>query len=627
MLKRKSLKSFIISLCIASLPMNAYSQRSKGSESWIQAQQAFARLEYPAAFRYANDALRRDPGNIEARRVAAKSAKELEKYSDCLRIMGAMPVAKVTPDDVSLVGECSAASNYSPWTLNFLKQNAAIVANRDMANYWLGRYYYKKGDYAKANSFLANIVVLPARLEKDRTFMLSRIKDVLKSQSTTNVQPATPSMGSQAVPQPAPPQPPPVVLPLPQPPPYPSNVPEVFATPRPSHAEKEREPRERSREKKDVATNGRSGYYNEASFLGRVTVTASQGSDVLDTENQRKYDELSASGGEVKDEDFVNKLNKNSQLGEARLGGALGYRFGSSDSRYFDLGVSGGLGMTASYYRGAGFYDIPFEMPQPNTSLLQQNRGFGAYVEPILTWFPIKYTGVSGSIRFNRSWPSFSTEKGALTEQRYSVGLMGRIDPVAVDSGFTYLRLADRSGNLGLAGTDLWANVETKKIWYFSLRSFRGYPLVRYSVRQPLSTDVPAMAYYMQLQGSYLELNIVPRIHIQDNISIPIWYHSRSSNRRSYVRPGLFEHVNAVGHSAPFAPSAEFRDSLTEWVSGVDFAFQDVFSVFGGVSLRKHTSQYLPSAEVEPNSARFSRLLTGSLEDRTIFFVDVVFDL
>lgn len=591
--------------------------RSSGSENWILAQQAFTRLDYTNAYKYASETLKREPQNHEARRIASKAAKELERYSDCLRIMGGLPVTSVTADDVNLVGECSSASSYTPWTLNFLKQNSGIVANRDMANFWLGRYHYKRSEYTRAQQLLSPIVVLPARLEKDRLFMLSRIKEVLKASET-----AAPAAVPTAVATQTPffqPTPVPIVI-LPVPPPYVPYQPPPPPMPRP-HTEA-----------LNTAPEEPSNFLSGINFYARGILYSSQGIEMPldpDSGEARSYDELAQGDGSNLDINDVKITEpENAQIGEFSTIGYLGYRFGDASSFFSDLTLNAGLGLTARNYREnvkAVFYTLPGDFREPHVFLYGEERGFGMFVEPSLMLHFTKDYGIGGFARFAKNFPDFKS-KGISLEQKFGGRGVANYEMFHAQAGLTYTRFLESDGIEVFSGSDYWADFSTDKIWYLSLRAPKDTPLFRYSFRTQKDVLTKYAVEYTTSDGTFLALNIVPRFHFQNAINAFAWLRYAKGYNRKFVSPSLNAQVKSVPMASAFRETALYNTTLNEWIGGVEWPFQNKLTVTGGLSFRNFTGSYVDGG-TDPRDnkpQRFQALLSRPLVSRTLFFLDVV---
>jgi hypothetical protein len=158
------------------------------SSDLVAAQNLFLRTDYEGALKGSLVVLKKAPQNMEAKRLAAKSYRELKRFKECLRMTQSIPPQPSLNEDVILVGDCNQQE--AAWTLSFFQSSSAHNASRDSALFFIGKYYYKQGDYQRSSKHLLESTVLPARLDKERTFMLERIKDVTQSAQAAQPVPA-----------------------------------------------------------------------------------------------------------------------------------------------------------------------------------------------------------------------------------------------------------------------------------------------------------------------------------------------------------------------------------------------------------------------------------------------------
>jgi tetratricopeptide (TPR) repeat protein len=155
-----------------------------GASELVVGQALFLKADFEGSLKIALDVLKKNSYNSDAKRLAAKSYREVKKFKECLRFAQSIPPQPSNNEDVILVGDCNAQE--AAWTVVFFQSASIYPASRDSALFFMGRYYYKQGDYQKSLKNLQESSVLPSRLDKERRFMLERIKEVSQTLPQTS---------------------------------------------------------------------------------------------------------------------------------------------------------------------------------------------------------------------------------------------------------------------------------------------------------------------------------------------------------------------------------------------------------------------------------------------------------
>jgi hypothetical protein len=560
----------------------AFAQAKRG-DPVVAAQQALARLDYASAFRFALEALRADPKNLDVRRIAARSAKELQRPADCLRLMQPVQPAVATADDVGLVGDCASSSQFTPWSLSFLQQSTAQSANADMANFWLGKFYYRKGDYARADAFLGKVTVLPARLEKERQFLLERARDVLEAQQS----PPSPSAGTagagtagdaskgsgSALPSsPAPARPSPAASAAS----WPSA--QKLTAERPAV----------------LRRNAAAGWFKSPLAEVSVGLSVYQGKAIeLDPNSQEGYDKAIVSGKPAEAVPAIKerKLALTDFTVDTVFGGTFGLNSaltpGGGQSR---VGLDVLVGATQSG-RELPVYALRGETLPAQVSPRTAHSGWGLTLGPVVDLATNRNFSLGAKALYGVSGPSFGSPLGRLEGSAYA---RIEFDQADVRSGgrFGWWLGSDNKQGAQIMSFDFDARVG--RLGLFGFGAPEGYPLFRYSRLVP--TGSSAVSLFTQLEGDFYELNLAPRLFLGEQIAALFWYRYVSGSRQSFLGKTVADAVEAQGKAQgkwdPPRPTAEYTSASQDFTFELEWWPLKWLSGAGGVLVRKSVTQY-----------------------------------
>jgi len=596
------------------------------ADAFVAAQQAFARLDYQNAYKSALEALRTTPRNLEARRIAAKSAKELARNAECLKLMQPVPVASATTDDVGLVGECGALSAYTPWSLTFLQQSTSNSNNQDAANFWLGKFYYRKGDYSRAESFLAPVTVLPARLEKERAFMLERSRDVLKAQEPTpesDSEPASVSKEQGTSP-----------LPADAPPASSATAPTMGAGSRKSPAAspsttKQPVPTQSAPAKQSAASRGSlrknptAGGYVETTAYGALGVGVKRGSSVYfdPPEEQKAYDDaINKTGATGNATDKVNTRSDNAvepyadAVVTVQAGFASALGSGGQQSR-FGLEVrAGGTGARQKL----PFYSLAGESELPQYALRSLNSGWKISVGPFAEIATNRNFSVGGKLGLSIIGPSFTGMLGSVDASGWAKLEFDAFEVRPVGR-FSVLTGKDNKQGAWLQSYGIDARVTRWGVFGFGAPE--DHPLLRWTSIYPKGSE--NIVLFTQLEGNFLEFNLAPRLFLGEQFNLLIWYRYVSGSRRSYVSSSLVKLLEAdsARGNKPFPPTASYTSASTDYALEAEWLPTKAIAAAGGVLVRKSITQY-SEGEAREGSAKSADLLSSGGESWVRFFLE-----
>lgn len=582
----------------------AYAQKKRTpsaskNDSWVAAQQAFARLDYQTAYRLSQEIVSRNPRHFEARRMAAKSARELEKHGECLNLASGLPPASVTNDDVGLVGECAWSSQFPAWVLTFLQQNMTVVEHRDMAQYWLGKYHYRRSEYTKADGYLTPIAALPARLEKDRQFMLSRIYE-LGIQGSSSAHPANAN-----------------------------TQPSISPTPNSAN-----QPVRRDVPFYQGLASSTEGWFLAPDLRVRSYFAASQGKDVpIDAAHQVEYEQKLKSAPTDGDaaEQVLEKsdnpsLNRFGAL--LNLGVSVGYRTAALETNQF---VQGAIVVNAGV-NGAnwndGYFTFANDMPYAQQPLWVANKGYGIRGGLALDASLNKNFSAGAKATISRVFPAFKSQAIAFV-QDYSGEARFQSKYVNVRAGGGYKRIASKHGRTMLVVYDGYADVEATTPFYVGFRNFERYPLFRYSLQSSLTNQTNEILFFSQMGGSFLEFNVTPRAQLNAASSLFLWFRVVSESALTYYSPEKAATAEKLeldfGSDHLLRPSATYKATRTEMSVGYEWQQQSRLNIISGLTLSTRKSTFQSGdddAASENERDKFKKLLTRTLEDYMTFFLE-----
>lgn len=593
--------------------------QTRRADPVVAAQQAMARLDYAQAYRFALEALRSDPKNLEVRRIAARSAKEMQRPSDCLRLMQPVPASAANIDDVGLVGDCASSSQFTSWSLAFLQQSTLQTANADMANFWLGKFYYRRGDYARADGFLAKVTVLPARLEKDRQFMIERSREVLKAQraqtSTTDGNPSGDSPRDSSRPEQRD-----VTRALPRDSSAEGRPPAAgAATSQTLSAARKVALRHSSPEGTFVrpVAEARAGF-----GLYKGTITN------LSPEAQEGYDKAIVSG---KPEQAVPAIKEqradlNDVSVDAVVGGAFGFQSAlSPGGGQWRIGVDVRVGATQSG-RELPVYALLGDSLPAQYSVRTPHGGWGLSIAPLMDLATNRNFSLGAKVLVGTSAARRASRLARTEGSGYARVEFDQID-VRTGGSFGWLLGSDNKQGAQVMSFDFDGRVVRYRLLGFGAPE--GYPLFRYSRLVPTGSN--AVSLFTQLEGDFLELNIAPRVFVGEQFSALFWYRYVAASRQSFVGKNLFDAVEAQGKSKgnwdPPRPTAEYTSASQDVVFEIEWWPQSWVSSAAGVLVRKSVTQYNDKTTlVSPNgidSFSYAGLLDRAGESWSRYFIEV----
>jgi hypothetical protein len=574
------------------------------TDSWVLAEQAMARLDYSAALKLSLETLAKRPQFIEARRMAAVASRELERYSDCLKYVMDIPATQLMSDDVGLLGECSSRGAVSQRVLSILQQQLANPDNAEMAGYWLGRHAYLREDYRAAERYLSPIQVLPDRLEKERQRMLERIRDVLRPQPVPTVSPlpSTPQVRGPAVA-------PPVARPVAQP-----SLP-IGATRRSKNRNVER-----------------TGLYFDYDWYSGTGVDIGRMSKqvLLLPFTQTAYEE-SGKLSAIRDTGSSGSVAK--PYGELSLTGEVGVR---REIPQAGVSYSGGLRTIvggAASGRSFYLYSLPEEQPYPTLALGAPTRGFEARLEPLVTVEvgKIMELSVAGGARLN-------VARADRRRQIYSVEPTAEFksDRVRLLGGYRYERIYGVDGYAGLRTATGYGDLQILNLGVLALRSFDGYPLIRFStMRSSSTTPSKEQLQFTVEEGDFFELNVVPRIRL-DRFEVFGWFRYRSEAKRHFwsaedasnddlYNVDSLDEISKVRYF--YWPTAFYEVRGQEFSGGVEWLPWNGLRVGAGVSSGLAQAYYKPAAwndrRHQKDPSYYKKLIDESSEQWTRYFLSV----
>jgi tetratricopeptide (TPR) repeat protein len=540
----------------------------QGTEPLVQAQAFFARLDFQNTYKYALEALRKDGQNIEARRLAAKAAKELEKYPDCIRLVAGIPQGQIRSEDVGLLGDCSADAPASPSLLNFFQQNLQVPDNRDMASYWLGRNLYRKGDYTKAESYLKRSVALPERLEKERTFMLDRIRDVKGASK------------------------PPMPVQTPNKPPL-----------------------------KNPNSNAQSGTTKgdePAGFFFRPSATGS----LISGSTQNRRVPLEPGTQDAYELNSEAELIKNSSTNKADVGASLraeadlGFRSAKTAK-----GAMTRIGIEVGADAAAGATEQRFYLSQdqgvrPVDFIPLTRKGWSVGVRPFLLYDVNSNFSLEGGAGFNLMSTNFKRNySNVLGEVLLKIGF----DNIVISGGYMYEAIAAKDGRRGSVGFQWKSDFRIGQTGFLSLESPQGYELLKFS--RYGTQDSEDVVFLTQAEGSFWEINLAPRVHFSDSLSFLTWIRYVYATSRSFVS-GVTARIVEDQKKLLFRPNAEFSSSSTETTLALEWDPMEALTLSAGSYIRRFSTTY---TEDEITDVKFKPLLDSATDNATSFFGSVHF--
>jgi hypothetical protein len=537
----------------------------------LQAQNDFAKLDYASAYKSAEFVLAKQPANVEARRIAAKSARELEKYSECLKLSQEVPFARMDFEDVGLVGECSVRSVYTGQAHSILQRQLKSALNRDIAAYWMGTQLFLKNEFRSAEKLFSVVQVLPDRLEKERQKMLERIRAVLVAAV------ATPAPKPVATPAPKPvatPAPKPVATPAPTVPP----VSPVIAVTAASGS--------------NGAPDSPEGKIGQYAFL--------QGAFHLHTEFSSMSNNVSLDA--FTQTEFENGFSESSikRVSES------GFDAGGTISLRAGLGSRNRAGEN-SKWNALAAVEFDASMSNRSTWIYQPNSRLKYPLGSVGTVSRGVEIGLVPGLQIAFG-DHFDVEVGArgkfnAPETNRNRFLLDFHSSAALKSG--YARLETQyiyeqyfvEKNAVFSGHNALADFRFEKFGILSLGAPPGYSLVRFA-RYTALPSTQAVRFVV-MEGDFWEINIAPRLRLTSDLEAVAWYHWVGGTRRQFWSAkdlkfyyGVSKLDNIAYDSALYQPTAVYNSVSREVVAGLQWNGPSHLFVFGGAGWRQTSASF-----------------------------------
>ena len=547
-------------------------------DPYLAAQSAYLHRDYDEALRLSNETLKRDPRKTEARRLGAKAARALRQFYECLRLTAGIEPVFATVDDVQLVGECSVEYQVTPSVVQYMQKNLELPDKRSMANYWLGVFSYQQGDHTKAQPYLRAAQALPSKLERERVSMLARIQLLLGQQKQPSPAP---------LPQPPPPAPPTPVPVVVSPAPAPGSVPAPTAAVEPPE--------------------------NRAVWMNRALLT--KDGQILNWDFsfrsglfQRYFSEGALERG-VQPTPGTSTLFQASARAEGRWGFARKNLFGLGI--FANASVQNGDDTTLPYFSG---WDLTW--PQLPAEVWVKGAAFT----------PGIFLGLAINPQLNLLVKAFyQGGLGGFRSAEAASGVWGAAllnwDKVFLKAGAQMLINVKSVGGAQLGATEYFFDVQTTKLGRVAFVPLPGHPLLRYFVTYPKDSTISS-ARFMQIEGSFFEFNLTPRLYISDALSISGLFRYVLGSNRSYVSEALAKAIQ--NNPQDFLPSANYQSTQQQIQARACYDLKGG-QLAGGISFleihNRLTPQDLPKEETWADTIN-SSILKG----RTVF-VEALFEL
>ena len=263
------------------------------------------------------------------------------------------------------------------------------------------------------------------------------------------------------------------------------------------------------------------------------------------------------------------------------------------------------------------FYNPPGLNLFPHDALGGRNQGWTLGGSGGYHWIPFGSFGLHFNGRYLVGSESF---KSVFNSIDLSASAELKAARFVVKPAVSMVRLT-AADTLPAADVSSWLlDVEWAGNEFIKFKNPSGYPLVKKSNVVALGSNLLIQA--MENEGSYLELNLTPRLQIVRGLTLASHYRSLSGDSRSYIAPSLAE---AIGDRArkfddwtPPEASAEYSSHTIEWKNSLTKRMDRGFYVSLSVLYTSRSSTYLPSAG---SRLQYSALLDKAYESSIRYFL------
>lgn len=515
-----------------SSPASSGSTAAREAQLSLLAEQAFVSLDYARAYKWATQSLSINPRNITMRRLAARSALALKKYSECQRLMLAVNPVAANADDIHTLGECSEASSQVDETVvRYIERAGKSADKTDAASFWLGTFAYQSEQYAKAEPYLEAVVVLPARFEEKKRFMQARITDYLAIQDNRR---------------------------------------RLVKKPQSSAATPRRDTPRRETQKAEA--NG-----SFFSFSGQAVAGLAGGvQDTVPTETgeQAAFDtELRDAAQENRNPNLSTKREKSGSLVFPTVRGSAHFRTGYRAGNFVASNgteYAGGMIINAAYSGiKVPFYTLHETRSHPSSSALHNPSGAGARLYGSIDFQPNPFFAVRSELYLDRLLSAYENQYGQI----------GGDAQAKLSSGSFYLALGAfwsflQGDDFALGGDWNGFSLDAGLInlGFFSIQAPKGHSLFVYHV-SAARNDSPTTGVHQMVatEGDFFEFNFAPSFAILDSFRALFWYRYVTGTGRSYRSSLTRAEQERSGDLRAKLPDAEYESSLSDWYAAIEY--------------------------------------------------------
>lgn len=490
-------RGLLVAVCCAGWVLPAWADSLQ--DLWIRAQQAFSSRNLEETLDLVNDILRRSPNHGEARRMGAQAARDLGRFSECLRLIVRTPERAMLPSDVGLLGECSYENRELPRYGEFLRRQLRDPNNRDFAAFWLGKESFRDGRADLAREYLSLPAVLPQRLESERQELLRRLRSgsvgVRRPRTEAGEQVARVTSGE---PQSG------VAL---------KSVRNPYADP--------------------VAVRHQAlQSFANVFWIGALDVRTDVGFETvgdevrLDPFAQEAYERSRFQA------DSIYLSSRAGPLGSATLDavGGLHYRTSADGGMSLAGETRVNVAATAAQEK-AWLYRPPHAPSYPDVTSWFPGRGWnlglaqGGFLNFGRTFS--LFGEVSYDLGSNLSagvMPVVSVEGGARLESR----------EIRAESRVGWMRHYGADRRAGMEGMHWWLNVDFDGFARLAFRTPEGVPLVRFAQYAAIDGGSRNVVNFLLHEGRFWELNFLPMWELSRQASLYFWFRQVLANERQF---------------------------------------------------------------------------------------------
>jgi hypothetical protein len=359
--------------------------------------------------------------------------------------------------------------------------------------------------------------------------------------------------------------------------------------------------------------------FRSSSYLGAEGGWLSGSKVPLNSKTQTEYDNASEKLSSAEASKAIRTLKL--QGGEGVISGntVMGFE-GFSDQLDWQASIDATAAGVAGNSTGT-FYAPPGDPIFPTYTRGGRNSGWNAGISSGLHWIP--FNGFSAHFRTSYTLGANSFREN-FSRLNLAPSAQLKVARFVMQPAFSWQRLLSAEA-LPAADIRAWSlDLEWLGNKNFRFQNPTGFPLIRSWSSLALGSSLVVQA--LENEGSFLEINVTPRIIFSPGLMLISHFRSVSGHGQSYIAPSRAAEIVALGRKTndwtPREISAEYSTSSFEWKNSLAYRIQSNTNISASLLYTNESSAFTPSVL---SSTRYSNLIDSGRESSFRYFLGAEF--